>query len=321
MSDYSNEKSSIPNANEVAEGISGTTNSIKEGVSSTMEDFSSKNIMNASNEFLQSNSMIAKFMFIVLVLLVFMVLLNLGLALVYYFTSPNKSPFLISGTLSGTNSRIITQDPASGNSVVYRSNNQSSGIEFTWSMWIKVDSVPPPGNKIYYNIFIKGTNDYNEYGLTTLNSAPGVYLTREKTDPASQSNYCNLYFSMDVVSPIQSNVQAARTLQIPYIPIGKWVHIAYRLQNKVLDCYVNGVISKRLSFDDFIPKQNYDDIIYAGNGGFTGSLSNLRYYDYALSVFEINSVVYFGPNPNSADSNSSSGTDYLSQNWYYPKQT
>jgi hypothetical protein len=84
-----------------------------------------------------------------------------------------------------------------------------------------------------------------------------------------------------------------------------------------MDCYVNGVITSRVSFGDFIPKQNYDNIIYAGNGGFAGSISNLRYYDYALSVFEINSVVYYGPNLNAASgSSSSSFFDYLGQSWY-----
>ena len=68
---------------------------------------------------------------------------------------------------------------------------------------------------------------------------------------------------------------------------------------------------------DFVPKQNYDPIVYAGNGGFSGSTSNLRYYDYALSVFEINSVVYFGPNLSAANgTTASSYFDYLGQSWY-----
>ena len=81
----------------------------------------------------------------------------------------------------------------------------------------------------------------------------------------------------------------------------------------------NGVISNRISFGDYIPKQNYDPIVYAGNGGFAGAVSNLRYYDYALSVFEINSIVYYGPNLNSAGGASSSYFDYLGQSWYVQK--
>lgn len=44
--------------------------------------------------------------------------------------------------------------------------------------------------------------------------------------------------------------------------------------------------------------------------------SNLRYYDHALSVAEINTIVYFGPNLKSANNANNSSTDFLSQSWY-----
>ena len=83
-----------------------------------------------------------------------------------------------------------------------------------------------------------------------------------------------------------------------------------------MDCYVNGVIVNRISFGDYIPKQNYDAIIFAGNGGYPGSISNLRYYDYALSIFEMNSVVYYGPNLSAANGSASNYFDYLGKSWY-----
>jgi hypothetical protein len=121
---------------------------------------------------------------------------------------------------------------------------------------------------------------------------------------------------MDIVSPNTIGQVTPFEVSIDNLPIGKWFHVVIRLQNKTMDCYVNGVITNRISFGDYIPKQNYDNIIYAGNGGFDGSISNLRYYDYALSVFEINSVVYYGPNLKSASSGSNGYFDYLGQTWY-----
>ena len=334
MGDYVNNakdaiRNSIPSGEDVAEGVKNTSDSVKDTFKSTMDDFSSKSIMNASTEFLQSNSMIAKFMFILLVLIVFMVLLQLGFAFVYYMTQPNTSPFLVSGMLPGNYAQTITQDPASGNPVVYRSNNQNSGVEFTWSFWLMVNSVPPPAST-YYPVFVKGTNDYittggaQDQGKAQTNNGPGVYLSNGKdtnNDDRLPHSSVVLNFIMDVVTP-DNTAGSGGTQYAPFdmsinnIPIGKWIHIAFRLQNKIMDCYINGTITDRLSFGDFIPKQNYGDIMYAGNGGYPGSLSNLRYYDYALSVYEIGSVVYYGPNLNSAMGAASSFTGYLGNLWY-----
>jgi hypothetical protein len=115
------------------------------------------------------------------------------------------------------------------------------------------------------------------------------------------------------------NNPVPKQLEITNVPLQKWFHVAYRFQNYTMDCYVNGVLAKSVSFGEYVPKQNYDDVYLGKNGGFNGSLSNLRYYDYALSPFDLNAIVNYGPNLNP----SSLGTpqknniyDYLSLGWY-----
>jgi len=322
----------LPDTSSITSNISDSVNSIKESAASATSEFSSSNAMNAGQEFLNSNSMIAKFVFVILVLVVFMFLLNVGLTLVSYLTSPSKSPYVIHGMLSGSAKQTFPQDPASGTAVIYRSNNQSGGAEFTWSMWLKVDNMPTDDG--YKCVFVKGSDKYdgvvdgihqsssnsNRVGISPINNGPGVYLFRDNSNNDGVSGGSNnsyeltLLYIMDVVSG-SSNAQ--KYAIIPNLPIGNWFNVAIRLQNKSLDCYVNGVIVNRISFGDYIPKQNYDPIIYAGNSGFAGSTSNLRYYDYALSVFEINSIVYFGPNLSpAAGSSTSTYFDYLGQSWY-----
>jgi hypothetical protein len=172
-----------------------------------------------------------------------------------------------------------------------------------------------PSDTKYHPVFVKGDDQYSQNGLTNVNNGPGLYLYKEEIT-CSASSSLKLLYRMDVVSPNSSGQSSSQDAVIGNLPIGKWFHVAIRMQNKTMDCYVNGVISNRVSFGDFIPKQNYDPIIYAGNGGFAGAASNLRYYDYALSVFEINSVVYYGPNLSAAGGTSSSYFDYLGKSWY-----
>ena len=48
-------------------------------------------------------------------------------------------------------------------------------------------------------------------------------------------------------------------MTITNVPLQKWVHLAYRLQNTILDVYVNGIVQNRLQMS-YAPKQNYYDI-------------------------------------------------------------
>ena len=109
-----------------------------------------------------------------------------------------------------------------------------------------------------------------------------------------------------------------KTVDISGIPMNKWVHLAMRLENTILDSYINGTIFGRIILDT-VPKQNYYDVNIAQNGGFNGKISNLRYYDRALSAFEINSIVSTGPNTSTSSlalSNVNTSANYLSSLWY-----
>ena len=68
-----------------------------------------------------------------------------------------------------------------------------------------------------------------------------------------------------------------------------------------------------------VPKQNYGNVYVAMNGGFSGYISNLYYYAYALGTTEINKVQKQGPNTHmiGSDSFESKKSDYLSLRWFF----
>jgi len=54
------------------------------------------------------------------------------------------------------------------------------------------------------------------------------------------------------------------------------------------------------------------------NGGFSGYLSDLKYFDYAIPINKIQTIVNKGPNMNmKADNMSESKPHYLSSRWYF----
>jgi len=301
------------NVTNTIQNTAANVTAVKDSITKSLNDFSSQNVVSGSQEFLNSNSIIAKFVFLILVLVVFLVLVTLGIRLIAYLMQPAKDPYIVNGLVPGNANLNISQNPKNSESVVvYRSNNETGGLEATWSVWLLVtDLNSDVSNKIssvaknlnytgtlpssYSNIFNKGNTNYmgitqNDvtnltkdptqigkvaFGKATVNNAPGVYLCNE-------TNTIRIY--MDTVNNNNNYVD------ITNIPLQKWFHLAIRIKNTIMDVYVNGVISGRLVFNE-TPKQNYDDVHVCANGGFNGQLSNLRYYSRALSVFDINNII------------------------------
>ena len=286
----------------VGETVSNVTNNVTE----RLEEFGPKN--QGNNSFMNSNSIVAKFTFIILIFLVFLLLCTLGTSMIGYLTQTSSSPYIIYGMLDGTNALVISQDPSKTDSIpITRSNDQRTGMEFSWSIWLLLTD--NSSKKTYQNIFNKGDSNYDN-GISQVNNGPGLYVS------SLINNENNLHIIMDTVD---INIGQAK-IDVNGVPFNKWFLVVIRLENKILDVYVNGTITNRYNMKS-VPKQNYNDINICQNGGFVGQLSNLRYYNYALSSFAINNIVMRGPNlnPSKLDSSRITATDspyFLSSTWY-----
>jgi len=262
------------------------------------------NAANSTAEFFQSNSIIAKFAFLLMVIIAFVYLLRIGINSIAWFYSPNLSPHIIDGMIDATTSAmVIPQDTANTSAItVYRSNNEKQGIEFTWSTWVFIKDMQYNKGQ-YKTIFYKGNSGLQSNGLNYPNNAPGLYIAPNTND---------LVVVMDTYSVIGEEVV------IQDIPLNKWMNIIIRVHNRNLDVYINGTITRSLLLSD-VPKQNYGEVYVATNGGFSGFLSNLWYFNHALSAVEINNILYWGPNLTMAGTQAVSikKSDYLSLQWYF----
>lgn len=300
----------------LATGAAVGATSLRESLSNTVSDFSSKSIGESSNDFLNSNTIVAKFVFLILVLIVFLILMNLGIFLIIYFTSPDKTPYIVRGLINGNSSRTIPQDPKKGNSVtIHRSNNEKEGIEFTWSVWLKRDSIEDSTVK-YSHIFSKGNFIPEADGSSKMGNAPGVYFETKFGTNTLDSSTNELAIFMETIEPNATTMNSiTEEIKIEDVPLKRWFHLAIRVQNKIMDVYINGTVAKRVTFSN-VPKQNYGDIHVSKNGGFNGQISDLRYFNSALNVFQIMNLVNSGPNLRSNDADKNRDYTYLANTWY-----
>lgn len=288
-------------ASSVSENVNSASNYVKDSISS----FGDSDLVGSSTSFLQSNTLIAKFAFLILVLIGFMILLNLGVRIIGYFTQPSGDPKLINGTMNAANEVVITQDPKNSQSIpILRSNNQNKGLEFSWSLWMYINDTSKTPK--FSHVFNKGNATYDTNGIATVNNGPGLYIENEN------NNLIVVMNTVDVNNPVE-------VLVVKDVPLRKWFHCVIRIENTDLDVYINGTIVARAQMQD-VPKQNYENVNICKNGGFNGNLADLQYFDKAISIFQINNIVAWGRNTSSANENASGDATgfpyYLSNLWY-----
>ena len=274
------------------------------GYSNNFNQFSSNNNVAGNRDFLNSNSLIAKFAFLLLVIILFVMALRLGSSILSWIFSPSQNPILINGMVDAKQMLVIPQDPSVKGAIpIMRSVNDAQGMEFTWSVWIYIDDFVYKQNE-YKHVFHKGNDDINvtnpPVGLNYPNNAPGLYITPETND---------LLVIMNTFDTINE------TVLIKDIPLNKWINVGIRVEGSTMDVYINGKVVLRHIFAA-VPKQNYGDTYVNANGGYSGLMSDLWYHNKALTGVEIMDIVRAGPDLTTDDS-IKIFPPYFSLLWYF----
>ena len=346
-------------------------------VGDTLNSFASSSASAAESSYDFTNNIVTKFFYVLLILIAFIFLLNMGLKMIGYMYQNSTNAYVVNGLIPGNIQYIVHQNTAFSNAVTLnRSNNRPYGIEFTWSMWLMVPSNTAfdkslstdtrcggsgsgtstsggdSGNSngkhtqgLFQHLFNVGDLGLVDNNVYTING-PGVYLRKNVFDEkdmqlvvmmdtvktlASSQEYwtssCGSGQQQPQQPPHQQNSTCRSSapdniLQVSNLPVMKWIHIAIRVEGTTMDVYVNGTVAGRLIFDA-VPYQNYYDINCCCNNGFNGSMSNLQYFNYAMTSFDINMIVYRGPNltqaNNLADCTSYGQPYYLNSSWFMDK--
>jgi hypothetical protein len=254
-------------------------------------------------DFMQSDNIIVKIAFLFFAIVLFMIILKLSLLLFNKMFERSDSPRLINGTVDAKNQIVFPQDPSNNDAItIYRSVNADQGIEFSWSVWIFIDNLQYQSGQ-YRHIFHKGNNGLESNGLNFPNNAPGLYIA---------PNTNALVVMMNTFKSINEEVT------IPDIPLNKWVNVIIRVKNSTMDVYINGTITRSIRLAG-VPKQNYGNVYVGMNGGFSGYISNLWYYNYALGASAIQNIVSIGPNTKMIGDTGISikNPNYLSLRWFF----
>ena len=233
-------------------------------------------------------------------LVLYVVLIFIEIIYKYYNRlTMNKTTLLADTYTTDDKTQVISQNPANGgfNKSLYInvSDNERTGIEFSYSFYLNVNPSTFRQELGLLHIFHKG------YAQQFPLLAPGVYM---RSDTNTLRVYMNTYKTWN------------NYLEVENIPIGKWVHVVVSCKENSLEIFINGNISRKMSFDGFAPYQNNQDLICFSQrritynhtiipstdetgfnvyGQMKGFISRLNYFSYALGYAEIQSLMDEGP--------------------------
>ena len=144
------------------------TSILEEQVKNKYNVFSDK-YLKGTIELFESDSIFVKFAFMLLAIILFYIILRLGIKLIYYIFENKSETKLVDGLISLDKNYHIPQDPNNEKSrTIHRSHNAGQGIEFTWSVWLFIESNDSTTTST--NLFYKGLENSNIY------KAPGLSI-------------------------------------------------------------------------------------------------------------------------------------------------
>lgn len=160
----------------------------------------------------------------------------------------------------------------------------TEGMSHTFSTWIYVKDWNYKFGQ-YKNILWKG-NPPTTANSSTLNTSnihcPSIWLYP-------------LTNSLKVVTST-SSPELVESCDIQNIPLMKWVHIVYVLNNRSVDVYINGKLERSCALQG-IPIITNDPVFITSGAplaGFYGKISRTQYFTKALLPNEVNNIYQKG---------------------------
>ena len=220
-------------------------------------------------------------------------LLTIKKAYDYFSTQRIESPMILKTNKSARTSMVIPQTQDDPDSLIlYRSDNENDGIEFTYTYWMLIEDYDYKNNE-WKHIMHKG----NKEG--TPNMCPGFQLHPTK-------NSMRVYFNT------MKNMK--EHFDIDNLPLKKWISVALTVKQRVVELFINGMLKKRHTLSS-VPRQNFGELWINLYGGFDGFMSKIQYHRRALEYAEISELIRDGPS-SSACIDSEELPPYLDDDWW-----
>lgn len=221
---------------------------------------------------------------IMVILIIFVIFLLVKLYQNYTYQTSNQ-PYVIQGNSAANILKVIPSN------LLPFPNNQKEGVAFSYSFWMYVNEWPDYNACILYKGSLpqslnttgavpkRGVN-YNE--ITA--QCPGIYLMKDSNQ---------LIVALNTIGA-SGNKIPLETYTVDNIPIREWVYVSLVQSGNISSLYINGKVKQSYQMKN-MPLMNYGNLYVNSFGGFSGYISQLRYFASSLKAYQIERLMSEGP--------------------------
>lgn len=201
-------------------------------------------------------------------LVVGIVVLLMLLVLIYYFYNSASTAY-------SKNNPLWVDKPINAASATMRPKsipNAANAYSFSYSLWIYV-------------------SDWNyKFGEDKT-----IFVRKNSLGVGDDSLFLGLYPSTNTLHATINTDKGTQSCDIKDIPLQKWVHIGYVVNNRNVDVYIDGKLERSCVLKGLPLMYRQDKVYIADNGGFFGQIGKFQFFSKSLNPTDIQSLYTAGP--------------------------
>ncbi len=202
-----------------------------------------------------------------------------------YTNQTNNQPYIINGNSAANIMKVIPSN------LIPFPNNQREGVAFSYSFWMYINEWPDYNACVLYKGSLPHSLNTSEtpakrgVNYKSINSqCPGIYLMK---------NTNQLIIALNTIGTTDNKVPL-ETYTVDNIPIREWVYVTLVQSGNISNLYINGKIKQSYQMNN-IPMMNYGNLYINPFSGFSGYVSQMRYFASSLKAYQIERLMSEGP--------------------------
>jgi hypothetical protein len=152
------------------------------------------------------------------------------------------------------------------------------GDEWSYSFWLFISD---------YDYLYNQTKSILTTGQSNgFSVAPGVFLGPQNSDLLIKVN--------SLITPSSDITFNGEDLVIRDLPLQRWISVVLTYSNKVVSLYLNGKLTKSKVLDSPAINLMSSKVSITPNGGFSGQIGNVQFFNHELSPYDIYRIYILG---------------------------
>jgi len=201
-------------------------------------------------------------------LVIGVIVLVMILGLIYYFYNASSISY-------SNNNPLWVDKPINASTSMVRPKkvpNAANAYSFSYSLWIYV-------------------SDWNyKFGEDKT-----IFVRKNSLGVGPDSLSLGLYPKTNTLNARINTDKGPQTCDIKDIPLQKWVHIGYVVNNRNVDVYIDGKLERSCVLKGLPLMYRQDKVYIADNGGFYGQIGKFQFFSKSLTPTDIQNLYTSGP--------------------------